>query len=206
MGLKGQHRSQVYLFNINTCFSFSVFGSLKNLMLPFSQKTRVSFLFHLFLKKLIYFSLSVPRPIPHFCWDLFFSNGSETKAGAEDPLDILEDFPCLPRSGSVHFEIVHGDRGPSDVGMFSTSKTQEGGKLCAGIINCTRLAASGCRTAAAVGSSRGNGGRWLVQRMRRLCLQATEQPGWTVTNLGVVLSDGVKDRNITGHMAVIFDW
>lgn len=206
MGLKGQHRSQVYLFNINTCFFFFCFQLSEkphsSLFTEDESKLSVSFIF----KKIDLLFLSVPQPIPHFCWDFFFSSGSETKAGAEDPLDILEDFLCLPRSGSVHFEIVHGDRGPSDVGMLSTSKTQEEGKLCAGIINCIRLAASGCRTAAAVASSRGNGRRWLVQRTRRLCLQATEQPGWTATNLGVVLSDGVKDRNITGHMAVIFDW
>lgn len=36
--------------------------------------------------------------------------------------------------------------------------------------------------------------------------RTAEQPGWTATNLGVILSDSAKDRNITGHMASIFDW
>lgn len=77
----------------------------------------------------------------------------------EDNLDILEDFLCLSHSRSVHFEMVHGDNGPSDMGMLTTTKTQEGGELCAGIMLCTRLAASSSRTAAAVGSSQGKGER-----------------------------------------------
>lgn len=82
-------------------------------------------------------------------------------------MDILEDFPCLPHSGSVYFEVVHGGSGPSDKGMFSTAKTQEGGKLCAEIIHCTRLAASSSRTAGAVGSSQGQWGEVIGTKDKR---------------------------------------
>lgn len=154
----------------------------KNLMLPFSQKKIVSFLFYFFLSGLHFlvsslkYSLYLPRALfPQWKWNKSWSRRSS---------GFLEGFPCLPHSGSVHLKVVHGDRGPSDMGMFSTAKkTQEGGKLCAGIIHCTRLAASSSRTAALRRLPRGKGERWLIHRMRHLCLQATEQPGWAGTNL-----------------------
>lgn len=166
-------------------------------------KLPVKFFFFL----MVYISLLVPWSIPYFCWELFFPSGSETKAGAEDHLDILEDFPCLPHSGSVHFEMVHGDNGPSDTGMFSTAKRQEGGKLCAGIVHCTRLAASSCRTAAAaLGSSQGQ--RAEIQGWYKGWDISTGHRGARLNKdkSCVVLNDGVKDRGIMGHMAVIFDW
>lgn len=64
---------------------------------------------------------------------------------------------CLPYNDWVHYGTLLGDRGSSDrarrVGMFSTTKTQEGGKLSAGVTCRARLAAGSSMTAATVGSS-----------------------------------------------------
>lgn len=121
----------------------SFLNSLKNLMHPFSQNKLINILIYLFFK-MVYFSWSEPWNIPHFCWEqgriyLFFSNASEIKAGAEDSLDILEDFLLILSVSLTPWMSLFGDSscdsGSSDrvrgMDMFFTTIIQEGGKnLC----------------------------------------------------------------------------
>lgn len=93
------------------------------------------------------------------------------------------------------------------VGTFSTTNTRDKDQSCSWSACCARLAASSYMTAASRGYlSRINRWRELVWGEKHLSLQSYIAAWLNTTHPGLLLSDSVKDRNITGHMANIFDW
>lgn len=132
---------------------------------------------------MVYFSWSVPWNIPHFCWEqgriyLFFSNASEIKAGAEDSLDILEDFLFILSVSLTLWMSLFGDSlcdsGSSDgvrgMDTFFTTIIQEGGKNL-----CTLRSAGNQQLHDLLllwGLPTCNWWKWLVRGARHLCLQS----------------------------------
>jgi len=96
-GVNSQHRTQMSLFDPNTCFFFAFLNPLQKFMLSFSHKKLVSFLIYSFFKNWSTFPGQSHQLFPIFAdtkaeYMSVFPHAREVEAGAEDPLDVLEDF------------------------------------------------------------------------------------------------------------------